>query len=288
MPYARDKTIDAGFRIVFFSQLNADGYAVGGNGVVIAGAGGGSPSLRLDGARTVDLTSPDPVVENVSGDDNPMVSFQFQSEETPNGVLEVSVGDNLEFSYLTGLPRRTDVATADMLYRETPAVPPDVCFIFQRRNRSWAPGHRGTKGWEGQYVLKANVSYQGSPFEQRTFQPHRLSITTSRSARHIWGETFSGANDEVSEAGIIRFTADNPVHLHTFRGNNAATNFTCRYTPLDAATGGIFVTVNGVAQVYGALNDYTVAGHVITFNGGSVPAANAIIEALYQFDEAEL
>ncbi len=286
MADVRDVSIESGFDLIFFSQLDEDGYAVGGTGVCVAGDEDGSPALRLDGAQTVDLSSPQPEVLTALGDDIPMVTERFEGTELPAGALAVASKDILALSYATGMPTRT-VAGGLQVVRDTSGnEAPNLVMIFQRRSKSWAAGYKGVKQRSGLYALNVNLTPVGSPYEQRSFQPYNWYINTSKASRHIWGETLQEATDGKLEASIVEFTSPNAMHLHSFRGDGAQATFNCAYTPISPATGGIYVTVEGVPQTYGV--DYTVAGKVITFAGGSIPALNERVEVIYQFDRSEL
>lgn len=286
MSDVRSVSIEAGFDLIFFSVLDDDGYAIGGTGVCVAGDEDGSPALRLDGAQTVDLSTPQPEVLTALGDDVPMVTERFEGTDLPAGVLAVASKDLLVMSYATGIPTRT-VAGALQIVRDASGIDaPNLAMIFQRRSKSWAMGYKGVKQRAGLYALSVNLTPMGSPYEQRTFQPYNWYINVSKASRHIWGETLLEATDGKQEEALIEFTSPNAMHLHSFRGDGVQATFNCAYTPLTPSAGGIYVTVEGIPQTYGV--DYTVAANVITFLGGSIPALNERIEVLYQFDRGEL
>lgn len=283
---AYNVSIESGFDLIFFSQLDTDGYAVGGTGTCVAGDEDGSPALRLDGAQTVDLSAPQPEVLTALGDDVPMVTERFEGADLPAGALAVASKDLLAMSYATGMPTRV-VAGALQIVRDTSGIEaPNLAMIFQRRSKSWAVGYKGVKQRAGLYALSVNLTPVGSPYEQRTFQPYNWYINTSKASRHVWGETLIEATDGKEEEAIVEFTSPNAMHLHTFRGNAIQATFNTLYTPIDPDAGGGYLTVEGIAQTYAV--DYTVAGNTITFAGGSIPALNERIEYVYQFDRGEL
>ena len=79
--------IGAGYKYNFYGVVNANGYVIGSNATgPTSGAAAGLGMGRLEGARTLPLGIPEGDTVPVSGDDEPMVNFDFDSETLPNGV----------------------------------------------------------------------------------------------------------------------------------------------------------------------------------------------------------
>lgn len=274
--------IPAGFDCIFYAQNDDDGFPLGGTGVATAGDIDGSPALRLDGANTVDMSIPESEIVNVLGDDKPMVNFSFLAANLPQGALEVAAKDLDAMGYFSNVTPRTQ-AGIKQLPLGTSNVPASVALIVQQQAKSWQDGFEGIPKRSGYYVPACELRPLGAPYTQRAHNMQRYSINASNAARHIWGETFSIANDTVENAPIIDMSMDDLVHQHAFRGNAIRTVFNLRYTPLVPATRSS-VTVEGVLQTYTV--DYAIATNVLTFV--AAPANNARIIVSYEFDRSEL
>jgi len=271
----RDMSIEAGYDLIFYSQLDDDGFPIGGDGVVVAGDQDGSSFLRLYGARTSDLSNPDPEIVTASGDDIPQVTFRFASESLPAGVIEVSPKSLDAIAHTTGYTVTT-VAGAKKIVLDVAVDPPQMCLILQRQSKSWESGFRGVRERSGLYVNTCQMTYVGSTYTQRAFEPHRWYVNTSKSSRQLHGVTYVSGTHGVTEAAIEGFNSENVMIGHVFRGNGVQTVFNLPYSPVAPATGGIVVAEAGVELAYTV--DYAVAAAVVTFV--APPANNALVNVL--------
>lgn len=279
-----DIGILSGFDTIFYSQLNTDGFAIGGNGTLVAGAIGGSPALRLDGAQTVDPSLPESEVVTAVGDDGAMVSEIFGSTDLPNSVLEVAATDLNAIAYALGGIVRTIGSTKYVQLGPSNVDRPDLMMILQQRSKSWASGYKGVVQRGGVIVPKCQIEPLGGAINQRQFTTMRYRIALNKADRHIWGESMITGIDGFSDATIIPFQSPHAKHLHSFMGDNSRQIFNLQYTPILPAAGGIAVYIDGIEQTY--TTDYAVAGKVLTFVG--TPATSAIVEAFYDFARSEL
>lgn len=272
--------IGAGYDCLMFGVVNSNGYLIGNTaGGASAGGKAGEGMLRLEGARTIPFEIGEDETLTVQGDNDALVQFSWENADLPAGVFEMSVKD-LDFEALAQGSKVQPIGTIKVgVQMPSGATQPDLCLLVQRKARLWASGSRGTAAWEGFLILRSPVRPLGTTVTQRAFNPYRYAITTSKGDRLPWGATLSDALHGTTEAPIIPFDSPNPIHVHSFLGNGAEDDFTLAYTPQsDAAT---FVYVNGVQTAA-----WTRSGKVITMT--APPAASAIVNALYEFDESEL
>lgn len=275
--------IGAGFKFLFYGVVNANGYLIGNTADgPSAGDQDGEPMLRLTGARTIPIQAAEDEVVTVTGDDEPMTTFDFPAGTLPSGVFEQSERD-MDFEALvqgTKVQSIGDLNVSPLMPSD--ASKPDLCYLIQRRAKKWESGSRGASAWEIYFVPKAKTTPLGANVEQRTFSPYRYSFTTSKSDRLPWGATFTEAAHGTTSAPFVVVESDNPVHLHAFQGDNSETVFNLAYTPKAAAK--VHVYVDGVKQT--VTTDYAVSGNVVTFV--AAPADGARILVLYEVDEGDL
>jgi hypothetical protein len=278
------QTIAAGFKINFYGVTDSDGYFIGGTATApVAGNQTGSGMIRLRGSRTIPLQIPEPTIDTVLGDDEPEVSFEFDADSLPDGVLETSVRSNV----FEALAQKTKVRTLGDL--EVSVIAPanrgseSMCYLLSRRAKSWAPGTEGVKKWESVFIPRASTTPLFTNIEQRTFTPYQYKINLSKSGRTGWS-TVSTNLHGTTAAPIFPIDSDNPLYLHRWTGDAAETAFTLTYPPVSGAK--TYVFVNDILQT--VTTDYTVSGKILTFEAGSTPASDAVIIALAEISESDL
>lgn len=276
--------IGAGFRFNYYGFTDSNGYFLGGtNTAPAAGDQDGSGLIRLKGSRTMPLNIPPPDIEVVTGDDEPEVSFEFDAEALPNGILETSVRNNTFEASAQKTKVRTlgdlDVGVLDPANRGSESL----CFLLSRRAKSWAAGTEGVKKWEALFVPRCSVKPLYTTVEQRAFTPYQYNINLSKSGRTGWSTVSENLHGTTS-ASLFPIDSDNPLYLHRWTGNGAVVAFTTTYEPVSGAK--TYVFVNDILQTVTV--DYTVSGKVITFEVGSTPASDAVIVALIEIDESNL
>lgn len=69
-------------------------------------------------------------------------------------------------------------------------------------------------------------------------------------------------------------------HIDSFTGDGSTGTYTLTRTPSVANGANMIVFVDGVYQIYGSSNNYTVSGESLIFNAGSIPASAAKITAI--------
>lgn len=275
--------IGAGFNSCWYGVVNSSGYMIGNTAAgATAGAQAGEGMARLEGARTIPVSIPEGDTVPVSGDDEPLVQFDFESENLPSGVLEMAVR-NLTFEALiqgTSVEAIGDVSVG--ILGPSGRAPEDMSLLLQRRSKKWSSGVRGVKAWEIILVPRCVIEPLGVDVEQRAFSPYRYKVTASKADRFAWGATFTEGLHGTTGGSIVVVESDYPVHIHAALGNNSQQVFTLPYTPKSSSK--IYVYDNGVRQAL--TTDYTVSGADVTFVG--TPASNAVLNFLYEVDEADL
>ena len=69
-------------------------------------------------------------------------------------------------------------------------------------------------------------------------------------------------------------------HIDSFTGDGSTGTYTLTRTPSVANGANMIVFVDGVYQIYGSSNNYTVSGESLIFNAGSIPTSAAKITAI--------
>jgi hypothetical protein len=277
------KTVAAGFRFNWYGVIDSNGYFIGSTTTApSAGDATGSSMLRLDGSRTMPINIPEPDVEPVTGDDEPMVTFEFDSETPISGILELAQRNNVFDALIQGTKIETvgdiEVSSLDPKDRASQAM----CLLLSRRAKSWLQGSKGVKQWENVFIPRCTIKPLFTDIQQRTFTPYQYAINLSRSDRTGWS-TVSINLHGTTAASIFPIDSDNPLGpLARFTGNNSQQNFTLSYAPVSGAK--TYVFVNDVQQTVTA--DYTVSDTTLAFV--AAPATDAVIVVLSEIDEGNL
>lgn len=278
------KRIGAGFRYIHYGVCDVNGNVIG-NTVAgpAAGAAAGQALLRLDGARTAPIAPAEPEVVGVQGDDDPMVTFSFNSADLPTGVIEMSAFDQVFAALALGMTVETLGDLTVIPLQPSGGNQPDLCLLLQRRSKKWESGVKGVKAWQGVFIPKATVTPLFSEFRQREHSPYRYGITANMADKKAWGATLSTAVNGAEAAPLHEFEGDNPVHMGCYLGDGAAVAYTLPFTAKSAAK--VYVFVDGL-RLTGSGTHYTATTTTVTFN--VAPDASSIINILYELDESVL
>lgn len=278
-----EKTIGAGFRYLWYGVVDSSGYFIGSTTTApAAGNATGSAMLRLDGARTLPVNIPEPDIVVVSGDDEPMVTFEFDPESLPSGIFEMAQRNNTFEALVQGTLVETvgdlEISVEDPKDRSSQTM----CYLLSRRAKSWLTGSKGVKKWESVFIPRATTKPLFATVEQRTFTPYQYGIYLSRSDRSGWS-TININNLGTTAAPLMVIDSDNPLMpLARYTGNNAQQNFTLPYAPVSGAK--TYVYVNDVLQT--VTTDYTVSSKTLAFV--AAPASSAVIVVLAEIAESNL
>jgi hypothetical protein len=274
-----NKSIGAGNRFTLYGVVGSNGSLIGStlNG---ASAGALEGMLRLEGGRTFPTNIPEPETLVVSGDDQPLVQFQFEADGLVNGVFEVAVQD-LAFEALIQGTKVQSLADLQIgVLQPADLAQPDMCLIIQRRAKKWSAGVRGVKAWEISMIPKATLIPLYTTIEQKAFQPYRYSYAASKSDNSPFGMTLTEANLGTTQTPFFIIHSENPVWIDIIQGNAATQAFTLTYTPKSNAK--TIVVVGGVQKA--ETTHYTLTGTALNFV--TAPGSAVYAHVFYEVDES--
>lgn len=274
--------IAAGFRFLHYGVAGSAGYMIG-NTAAGASTGTLQGLARLEGARTMPVNIPETETLTVSGDDQPLVQFQFDAEDLASGVFQMAVRDAAFEALIQGTAVETLAgASFGVLQPDNPS-PPDMVLVAQRHSKKWATGVRGVKAWEVTIIPKAQVSPLYTTIEQRAFQPYQYKYTSSKADTKPWGATFTEALNGAQQGAAIVVDSDYPIYMVAIKGDGVTTDFTLPFAPVSAA--------NNMAVFVGQLQKYvtthwTVSGTTLHFL--PAPGSGVYAHAIFGVDESVL
>lgn len=275
--------IAAGFKYLRYGVINGDGLFIGSTTTVPpAGTSTNGGMARLAGARTMPIQVAEPQVEPADGDDETLVTFEFDPAGLPNGVFEMAVRNNVFEALVLGT--KINILSSDL---EISVIDPadrnsqTMCLLGSRRSKSWKSGEKGSKKWENFYIPNCTIKPLGINPQQRTFTPYNYSIALSKSDRLGW-TTVNNSEHGTTASSAFYIDSDNPLHLHRGTGDGAETTFDVDFPPVSGAKSYVFVNDLQLAVAVG----YTLSG--IQFTMLAAPAAAGVIDFLYEVDEADI
>lgn len=275
--------IPGGFDLILYGVVDTDGFLIGG---VAAGAAAGDVSSmkRLYGAKTAPVAIKEPEVLFSTGDNDALVSFQFEAAELPDGVLTLAQRD-LDFDALVqGTAAYTLHSQKFGALQPGNANPPNMCLLLMRRAKTWGAGSKGIGVWDCMLVPSCTITPLRSEFTERAINAEAYRINTNKSAHFVWGETVSSSNLGTDSVPVISIDSDNPIHAMAFLGDGVTDAFDVPYTPVSDARSMIFVE-----RVEKAVTTHwTRSGKTFTFTGGNVPIATARGVIWYETSATEI
>src|SRR5574342_50329 len=271
--------IAAGFDRAHYWMNDSAGVAAGATGTVPAGTVG-SPSGRLQGVRTSDISIPDPVEFTRAGDDQPLGKFIFGSTETPGFTIEADAEDLTFRSRIAGLTVQ-DIGDLSLLAGAAKDITfADMGFIFLRRAKSKQAGSDGTSMYESLIIPQANVYALGSPYEFQGGGPTRYRVALSMTNILPTGITLTNAANGTDAAAFMVGTHENRIDVHAFVGDAAQTVFTVQYTPAGTTVAKTHVYVAGLRLAAGVT--VSQANKTITI---AAPGAAGKTIVMYEYTE---
>lgn len=274
--------IAAGFRYLFYGVVDSDGKFIGSTATApAAGDQSGSGMARLAGARTLPVAVPEPEIVVVSGDDQPLVTFEFDAEALPSGIFEMAVRNTAYDNLIQSTTAFTIGDTTNTVLNPRDRDSQSMCFLMNRRAKKWEAGVQGAKAWEVLTIPRATSKALFAEITQRTFNPYRYGIYLDMSDRTLWS-TIREADWGTTAGAMFLTDADNPMHIQRFTGDNSEQDFTLDFPPVSGAK--TYVYVNDIKQT--VTTNYTVSGNVLSFV--AAPGTSAVIVAFYEVAEADL
>lgn len=274
---AGEDRIGAGFKYIYYGVADSSGYLQG-NSATAATNGTIQPMLRLRGARTFPVTIPERERVPVSGDDEPLVTFSFASEQLPNGVMATAVR-SLDFEALV---KSTLVESLGDLRAGSMAAGGEVLrtmmLLLIREAKKYEGSTKGTGAWEAVMIPACEISPAGAEWEQRTFNPYNYSINISKAGIGIYGGSYTEATRGTNELALEPIECDNPPFVMGGYGDGATTGYTLTHTPVAASAAKVHVWLDNVKQTY--TTHYTVTGTGLNFV--SPPGDGVHIGVMYE------
>lgn len=273
--------ISAGFKYLFWGVRDGDAF-IGSDTAALTPGGTGRGMARLEGAQTMPIGVGEPEIITVMGDDEPLVTFDFDSATLPTGVFEMADRDDAFEALIQGtlVEVTGDIRLSVLQPRDR--APQDMYLLCQRRRKLWGDDGRGTKAWEWVFVPLCTITPLGAEFQTRQNTPYRYNVNLNNSEYKPWGATFTEVLNRTTAAPLMPGYSDNPVYIMHFLGNAAATVFTLEFPAASTDLDKTRVYINGV----NLLSGYTVSGTTLTITGA--PATDAVVSVLYEVDAADL
>ena len=275
--------IPGGFDMIFYGVTNTAEFLIG-NTAAGAAAGQTGPMKRLYGAKTapVQIKEPDTVV--ATGDNDALVSFQFEAAELPDGVITMAPRD-LDFEALIQGTSTYALQQQKFGVRQPGnASPPSMCLLLMRRAKTWGVNSKGAVVYDIELIPSCTLTPLGAEWGERAVNPFGYKVTLNKAGHFPWGETFASTNIGTDSGPVIPIDSDNPIHAVPFQGDGATTAFTVPYTPI--GTSRMLVFVDRILKTL--TTHYTVSGKTITFTGGNIPASGARGLIWYETLETEM
>jgi hypothetical protein len=271
-----NKNIAAGNAYAFGGFLDSLGFLTGGSPDVPAN-GSSSGMFRIDAVKSASPAVPEPDSEIISGDDQSYGEFTFDSIAERKFTVEFAVQDMLTDSRILGVNLETfgEIVMGAMDIENAPER--DLAAIFQSRAKKQGTGIKGQKGWSGTMVALATGKPLGrAAFEERTGAAYRLSLTPQIAQYNPWGVTLADASTGTTGLRYRPFTSEYPIHMQSFTGDGATTEFDLDFEPISVAkcyavVGRVVVTV---ASITAATKKFALS---------AAPAGGARGIILYQF-----
>lgn len=275
--------IPGGFDLILYGVIDVDEFLIG-SVAAGAAAGASSPMLRLYGAKTAPVQIKEPQTVVATGDNDSLVSFQFEAAELPDGLITMAPRD-LDFEALIqGTSTYTLQQQKFGVRQPGNASPPNMCLLLLRRAKTWSKNSKGSAVWDIELIPSCTITPIGAEWAERAINAFGYKITLNKAGHFIWGETIAASNLGTDAGPIIPIDSDNPIHAVAGLGDGATAAFTLPYTPV--GTGRLLVFVERILKTL--TTHYTVAGKTVTFTGGNIPASGQRIVIWYETTASEI
>lgn len=267
------KQFSVGLRYLTAFALNANGRP--------AATSASSPyaGIQAAGAKTFNLTPPDPRQIAHSGDDRLLARDVLPPLEGATAEVMVAKNDYTLFSLLTGtLVQTIGEATALLWSTDQQGFEPVVGLMAYQQSLDASVGgvDGGARRWRTIWIPKGKAIPKPSGMSEAAAE-FPFSVTPYIVTAHLWGQAFSLVNNGATEAQFAEMMMTGKPWLDSWLGDNTTTVFTLSKTALTTAK--ISVFVDGTLKVISS--DYTATTTAVTFL--AAPALNADVNILYEW-----
>lgn len=235
----------------------------------------------LKGIRTLPIATPDTDKVPISGDDETIVQFEFDSESLEQGVIEAATSD-LDFDAIARGTKVYQPTTNISFGAGNPGGAARANLMILGQQRSYDTTDSIFK-FAGAILLSNTVTPLKAPLTNREFNAEQYSYTASKSTQYPGGLTFSTARDGKLTDTKVMFNTVNPLAVHVFRGDNSQATFTLPVDPADA-TNGLWILVDG--QIQDLTTHYSISGRTIT--PATTLATDSFMHVYYEVTEGNL
>ena len=241
----------------------------------------GSPAYHIKGWKSGAPTINEPDAEVITGDDTKLGEFTYDSIDARQFTIDVAIRDLTLLSRLIGVNLEThgeirmtaiDTVDADII---------NVGFILQGPAKKYDSGSVGVAAWEGIIVPLATARFMGRvSFTEREGAVYRFSVAPQTADKKPWGITIQDSNVGSSGATYLPFSAENPIALHTFRGDNSTTAFTFQHVQISVAKTYAVERIVGGGALEKTVSSVNTSTKAVTVSGA--PATSAELHILYE------
>ncbi len=277
------KLIAAGFERLDFMVLDSTGIAAGSTGTVSAGATG-SAAGRFLGVQTAEIRIGEPAEVPIPGDDGNQGTFIFGSDQIPGFDVIVGVHDLTNDGIFQGTNVLTEGSASIGVLDPTLPVYADLALVAVSRSKSKVPNSDGVANYTGVIIPKC----QAVPLGRATFQGRegagfRYRILPTRSSAYPWGRTLkdTAAGEGTAGGVIFPWSAENPMTMHRWTGDNTTTTFNLGEKLASASADEFRLYINTTLTTGGL----TLVAAATSWTIAPAPATDAKAVAFYQYQK---
>lgn len=270
---------------VQWGVLDTTGVIMGTAGTIANGSDAGVGLIV--GSKTADYSIPDPVRQNVTGDDRRLVTFQFDSPDPSAFNLEIAGPDLLLIARATGKTPRTIQGWDMNLLRPGSLTFRNITLLLTAQSKSLESGSFGSPGFANLLLPRVEMLYQGrSGITEQGIHVARFSCIANPTDLWPWGETLTIVDDGDTQADGVEWFSENRVSLHTHVGNNSDTTCTLAYTPAAESGAKAIAWQTGAEMTYGAgAGNYVVVASTKAWTFGTAPGTGVKSVLCYEYIE---
>jgi hypothetical protein len=273
-----NRYISAGAQNCWWGRVHTNGYFIGPSGSTANGASEGMRQIL--GIKSANPGPVEPEAVDITGDDITLGAIDFGPNEVPKYVMETAAFDlDTQAKLQSTLVETLGDIRIGVLQPNDPEYV-DIVQILQAKTKSKDVGTDGLKAWSGYIIPVANAVPLGrGEFNERTPAVDRYKVTLQVASRNPWGVTITAANAGTTGAPMRPFTADNPITMHYWIGDGAASTVILDKTPVSLAK---IIVHEGNGQLLTATTHYTLSGSTLTRVAGAM-AAGTFWEIIYEY-----
>lgn len=265
--------ISAGFAMAQWARTNGP-YPYGVDGQM--SNGDTEELLRAYGAKTADVSVPEPEVVTITGDDQALGIFTFPSNALPSFVMEFGQSDYA----LASQTQNTSIYTVATYYDVQLLGPNDpqfndIVLVMTSQAKSKESGSDGESGWHHLIAPRAQMSYLGAALNERGEKTFRYQVTINKFSRFPWGQALPEATIGTASAVMFEWFTERRISFVTYIQGGAGGTITLDRTPY--AANRVALWRNGVGGVSFTVNTST---REITLSGGQ---AGDVISGFYEY-----